>query len=182
MSAYKFRVLIDTDKDEEIFRDIAIDPNDNFESFYQTIISSFEFAGDQLASFYGSNESWDKGQEVALMDMGMGNNEEVLLLMKETSVNELVKSTGDRLILVYDFLKMWCFLIELVEILPKPIDGPTLVLAVGDAPDENDKEVDFTQSMSGIPDLGNDIDDIFSDMDEDEDDFGNFENIDDFDI
>ena len=41
MAAYKFRVLLDTEKESEIFRDIVIDENDNFENFYHAIISSF---------------------------------------------------------------------------------------------------------------------------------------------
>ncbi len=56
MSALKFRVLLDTEQDSEIFRDILIDENDNFESLYQAIISSFRFQGDQMASFYMSND------------------------------------------------------------------------------------------------------------------------------
>lgn len=183
MPSFKFRVLIDTEKDEEIFRDILINPEDNFEVFYRAIIASFDFVGDQLASFYVSNDSWDKGHEIALMDMGMGNDVEAPFLMKNTPISTVIRKEGQKLILVYDFLKMWCFLIEMVEVLPETTEEPELYFAIGDAPNENDKEVDFTQSMGSIPDLGNDIDDIFSDMDGDEDDdFGGFENIDDFDM
>ena len=183
MSSYKFRILIDTDTDEDIFRDIVISPSQNFEIFYQAIIASFNFVGDQLASFYVSNDSWDKGHEIALMDMGLGNDLNAPFLMKDTPIATVMRNEGQKLILVYDFLKMWCFLIELVEILPDEYPEPELMLAIGEAPDEDSKEIDLEGGMGmGMPDLGNDIDDIFSDFDAEGDDFEGFENIDDLDI
>ena len=62
MPSFKFRVLLDTDGSEEIFRDIVISTNENFELFYRAIITAFEFTGQELASFYVSNDSWEKGQ------------------------------------------------------------------------------------------------------------------------
>ena len=73
MGALKFRVLLDTEQESEIFRDIIIDEDDNFESLYNAIISSFRFQGDQMASFYISNDNWDKGHEISLMDMNYGD-------------------------------------------------------------------------------------------------------------
>lgn len=184
MSSYKFRVLIDTDKEEDIFRDIQISSSADFEVFYQTIINAFDFAGDQLASFYVSNDNWDKGHEIALMDMGMGNNLDSPFLMKETPIGTISSKQGDKLILVYDFLRMWCFLVELIEISEIRTDQPEVTLSIGIAPDENSKEMDFdaTMGMGPDPDLGNDIDDIFSDFGDDDGDFDSFENIDDLDI
>lgn len=183
MSAYKFRVLIDTESDEEVFRDILISSEANFEQFYRSIIEAFTFEGNQLASFYISNDSWDKGREIALMDMGLGNDLDAPFIMAETPISEIILEERQKLILVYDFLKMWCFLIELIEIDTVEVPEPEIVLSIGTPPHEDDKEVDLEQSMmAGAPDLGNDIDDIFSEFDEDEDDFGGFENIDDLDI
>ena len=45
MGALKFRVLLDSEKDQEIFRDIIINEEDNFESFYRAILNSFNFEG-----------------------------------------------------------------------------------------------------------------------------------------
>ncbi len=184
MSSYKFRILIDTENDEDIFRDIIISPNDNFEVFYRAIIASFDFIGDQLGSFYVSNDSWDKGHEIALMDMGLGNDLNAPFIMKDTPITTVVREKGQKLILVYDFLKMWCFLIELVEVLPEKFPEPELYLSIGVAPDEDSKEIDMANAMGmgQSPDLGNDIDDIFSEFGEEDEDFGGFENIDDFDI
>ncbi|MDG1913067.1 MAG: hypothetical protein P8I55_00585 [Crocinitomix sp.] len=184
MSSYKFRILIDTEKDEDIFRDIIINPTDSFEVFYRAIIASFDFVGKELASFYVSNDNWDKGHEIALMDMGLGNDLNAPFIMIDTPISTVVRTKGQKLVLVYDFLKMWCFLIELVEIMPDEFIEPELYLSIGAAPHEDSKEIDFANSMGmgQSPDLGNDIDDIFSEFGEDDDDFGGFENIDDYDI
>ena len=92
MPSYKFRVLIDTVSNEEIFRDIIVSGNDNLESFYNTIVKAFEFKGDQMASFYKSNDEWDKGQEITLVDMGLNDGVESVLIMSETKIKEVVQA------------------------------------------------------------------------------------------
>jgi len=181
MASYKFRVLIDTDSSEEIFRDIVISTTENFETFYQAILAAFEFNGQELASFYVSNESWDKGHEIALMDMQISDSLDAPSTMKDTLIEDMVNTSNQKFILVYDFLRMWCFMIELNEIIQENFDGPMLDLSVGEAPNEFDKDIDLSGDMTGHADLGNEIDDIFNDHG-DEDDFGGFENIDDFDL
>lgn len=175
MPAYKFRVLVDTASNEEIFRDIVISTNENLETFYNTIISAFDFKGDQMASFYKSNEDWDKGQEITLVDMGLGESADQVLIMSETKLRDVVTEPSQKLILVYDFMRMWCFLIELVEHLSKNVAKPQILLSVGKAPAEESKELDAGGDLGygETLDLGNDFDDIFSGEDEDfdEEDF-----------
>ena len=185
MSAYKFRILIDTDSSEEVFRDIVISPDSNFEEFYREIIKSFEFSGEQLASFYMSNDDWDKGHEIVLFEMGYNEQDEAPSIMAETKLLDHIEDKGQKLILVYDFLKMWCFLIELIDITEEKITLPTVTLAIGNPPSENEREEAASGLDGALPaDFGNDLDDIFSEFDEDDDeeDFGSFENIDDYDF
>jgi hypothetical protein len=101
--------------------------------------------------------------------------------MKDTLIEDMVNTSNQKFILVYDFLRMWCFMIELIEIIQENFEGPMLDLSVGEAPNEFDKEIDLSGDVTSHTDLGNEIDDIFNDHG-DEDDFGGFENIDDFDI
>ena len=172
MSSLKFRVLIDTTDAEEVFRDIIIAGTDDFESFYNCIIKAFEFQGNQLASFYLSNDNWDKGKEIALLDMGMTDNPDGPLIMKNTIIQDTMESKDQKLILVYDFMKMWCFLVELIEELSESTEGPEITFKVGKPPDEDSKELDMSSEMgiSSPMDLGNDIDDIFSDFENEDDD------------
>ncbi len=162
MGALKFRVLLDTEQESEIFRDIIIDENDNFESLYNAIISSFRFQGDQMASFYISNDNWDKGHEISLMDMNYGDEsiDEVASVMSGAVLRDFMEFPDQKVILVYDFLRMWIFLIELIEKSDEVVEAPQTLLAVGMAPPED----------SRIVQLEDEEDDAFGF--EEEDDFG----------
>ena len=172
MPGLKFRILLDTKKNEEIFHDILIADGEDFETFFQTIIKSFEFKGDQMASFYVSNETWDKGEEISLLDLSEGEESQVQI-MKDTKVKDHLLDRDQKFILVYDFLKMWIFLIELIGVQEETPDAPQLVLSVGTNPKEDSKELsdDFhmiSESMDDMEedDFGfNDFEDGFSDDD-----------------
>lgn len=149
MGALKFRVLLDTEEETEIFRDILINEDDTFESLYQTIISSFRFQGDQMASFYMSNDDWDKGHEISLMDMTYGDEslEEKTSLMYSSVLSHYMKDKDQKIILVYDFMRMWIFLIELLERNDLRIQRPEVVFSVGIAPPEDSKMMDINEEQ-----------------------------------
>lgn len=172
MPSYKFRVLIDTDSGNDVFRDIVISTKENLEVFYRKIMEAFDFKGDQLASFYKSNEDWDKGQEITLVDMGMNEGPDPVLIMRETKLLEIVTEPDQKMILVYDFMRMWCFLIELVETQTRAVSTPQIALRVGEPPKEESKSLDEAGGLTygETLDLGDDFDDIFSDDDDDLDD------------
>lgn len=179
MSEYKFRVLVDTQEEEEVFRDIVINSDAPFELLHTAIINAFNFSGNQMASFYLSDEDWNKGDEIGLMDMsGEG---QAFYLMSKTLIKDLVSAKGEKLLYVYDFLNMWCFYVELVDV--NSIDDeakyPYLDLSFGEAPDENSKDImgDFTTEEDSTSSFYDDYDDGYDDME-----FENFENIDDYDF
>ena len=141
MAGIKFRVLLDSNQKEEVFCDILLSLDDNFESFFNSIIKAYGFKGDQMASFYASNENWDKGEEISLMDVNFGE-EGGQKIMASTSIRELVEEPDQKFILVYDFLKMWIFLIECIELQEETPNLPTVLLSVGEKPNEDSKELD----------------------------------------
>lgn len=177
---YIFRVLIDSEEEEGgVFRDIAVNATSSFSQLHDGIMKAFEFRGDQMASFYLSDEEWTKGDEIGLMDMsGDGSN---FKLMGETNLNELIQDTGQKLIYVYDFLNMWCFFVELVEIndIDDKKEYPTIIRSLGVAPSEDSKDImgdiDFSEDFD---EEGDDDDYGFNDFD----DSFEFENIDDIDL
>lgn len=181
MAGLKFKILLDSISNTEVFREILIDEDCTFEEFYLTIIESFGMTNDQMASFYVSNDTWDKGEEITLMDMSFDEGDEVPSIeMNTLSLKERMADTNQKFILVYDFLSMWIFLIELIEVIDVELERPEVVLTVGEIPedlknqgpkpmDEISFESDF--DMNGFDDY-------------DDDDFGgmDFDNIDDYDI
>mgnify|MGYP006102193361 CR=1 FL=1 len=144
MAGLKFRILLDSSGKEEVFRDILISEEDNFESLYRAILKAYNFSSDQMASFYMSNESWDKGHEISLFDMSFGEDPDQIQpgVMKNSRIIDFMKESDQKIILVHDFLKMWMFLIELIERPNETPPIPKMVLAIGDAPDEESKSSD----------------------------------------
>lgn len=129
---YRLRVILDTT--EDIFRDIEIDASSTLEDFHNVITQSFGFAGEEMASFYVSNEKWEQGEEISLFDMSEKPGEK--RIMSDTILGDTLWVKQTKLIYVYDFLYMWTFLIELAEITePEPgMQYPNLMFAKGEIP------------------------------------------------
>ena len=163
---YRFRVLLDTEAEEDVFRDIEIRETDTLEDLHNAIIQSFGFDGSEMASFYISNEEWEQGEEVSLFDL---SDEENARLMNETTINDVVHEAQTKLIYIYDFLKMWTFLVELGEIVDETegFDYPNLMFAQGQLPDEApDKQ--FEGEMEDDFDFEDEDLDSYEDLDFDE--------------
>ena len=147
---YRFRVILDTH--EDVFRDIEIEASSSFEDFHNTITQSFGFGGQEMASFYLSNELWDQGEEISLFDMGEKPGE--VLVMSETNLETLINETQTRLIYIYDFLNMWTFLVELAEIaeVEEGRSYPNLMFAHGQIPEEAPEKEFIAENPEGEDD------------------------------
>lgn len=139
VNIYKFRVIVDTEQD--VFRDIEIETAATFEKLHSAILDAFDFEAGEMASFYMSNESWEKGLEIPLMDMAG----DAALSMKSTTLSEMVSKPSDKILYIYDFMRMWIFYVELMEVkkdMPSTI-YPRVALVYGDAPSQDSKEMDL---------------------------------------
>lgn len=184
MPGLKFRVLFDSVEDEEVFRDIAINDDLTLEQFYLAILDAFGFHNDQMASFFVSDHEWNKGEEISLMDMSFGVEEQdVPKQMDQVMIREKINAPNQRLILVHDFLNMLIFLIELQEILETDVEDAELLMSVGNVPESVlSNSTNNLENMRFETEVDEDLEDYgLSDFD---DEFGgeNFENIDDLDI
>ncbi|WMI65628.1 hypothetical protein RBH94_00360 [Aestuariibaculum sp. YM273] len=131
---YRFRVILDNDLEEDVFRDLEIREDDTLEDLHNTITQSFGFDGNEMASFYLSDDEWNQGEEISLFDLSDDNSAR---LMNETSINDAVDKSRTKLIYVYDFLSMWTFYVELAEIAEEneSVDYPNLMFVHGQIPD-----------------------------------------------
>jgi len=131
---YRFRIILDTQ--EDVFRDIEIESDATLEDLHNAITQAFGFGGQEMASFYISNELWEQGEEIALFDMSDG--QESIRTMGETQIEEVTDKDQTKMIYVYDFLNLWTFLVELADIVDYD-DGrtyPNLMFAHGEIPEE----------------------------------------------
>jgi hypothetical protein len=171
VNLFKFRVIMDTEQD--VFRDIEIETESNFDSLHKAVLDAFDFEQGEMASFYLSDEEWSKGLEISLMDMG--GVDEDSLSMSTTILSDMVMKPGDKILYVYDFMRMWIFYIELMEVKkdkPSTI-YPRVALAFGDAPSQDSKEFQDMFEADVVGGGALDLDDV----DDDDDEFGEDDNI-----
>lgn len=136
---YRFRIILDAE--EDVFRDIELLQESTLEDFHNSIINAFGFDGNEMASFYISDDDWNQGEEISQFDISDGADS--VRLMNETTLDSVVSEDQTKLIYVYDFLNMWTFLIELGEIaeIEEGRDYPNLMFVHGQIPMEApDKE------------------------------------------
>lgn len=144
---YHFRVLIDYEKD--VFREIAIRSDQNFMDLNHSIINSFDFKGDQMASFYMSNDDWDKGEEIVQFDMEEDGSSRS---MEKTLLSDLLDKKNQKVLYIYDFLRFWIFYVELISISDsvEKVNYPILINSIGTSPEEESKSMDFEMPQDHI--------------------------------
>ena len=64
------RAILDTE--EDVIRDFEIEASSSLEELHDALSQSFGFAGNEMASFYRSDGQWNQGEEMPLLDMGLG--------------------------------------------------------------------------------------------------------------
>ena len=162
---YRLRIILDNDTDEDVFRDIELKQNSTLEDFHNSIIQSFGFNGNEMASFYISDEQWIQGEEISLFDLNEAIKDKKL--MSQVLLNEVLDNNKTRLIYVYDFFNLWTFLIELAEIVEESsgVDYPNLIFANGQIPEE-------------VPERKFKAENVFDDINEDDGD--SYNDYDDF--
>ena len=166
---YRFRVVLDNDTEEDVFRDLEIRETDTMEDLHNIITQSFGFDGMEMASFYISDDEWNQGEEIAMFDMSEAGNE--VMVMGQTIIKDVVHEASPKLIYVYDFLSMWTFYVELAEIVDEAegTDYPNLMFVHGQIPDEAPDKTFEAQSDDAFDEFENDVDmDNYSDLDFDE--------------
>ncbi|WP_347924857.1 hypothetical protein [Pontimicrobium sp. SW4] len=163
---YRFRIILDNDTEDDVFRDIEIRKTDTLEDLHNTITQSFGFDGTEMASFYVSDDEWNQGEEISLFDMSEGIN--LVKLMAETLLEDVVNEDKTKLIYVYDFFSMWTFLVELAEIveIAEGVDYPNLMYVHGQIPNEAPEKSFEADASDNFDEFGDDLNiDDYEDLD-----------------
>lgn len=113
MPILKFRVY--WEDDESVYRDFVIKHTQTFFDLHKAILKCFEFDNKHRATFYRSNDKWQRGKEVTLEKYDKQYKVEPLL-MKEALVGSEVRDPNQKFIYVYDFHKNWTFKVELINV------------------------------------------------------------------
>ena len=134
----KLRIIMDVE--EDVFRDIEIELDAPLMHLHIATLDAFSWNdANEMASFYKSNDAWDKGDEFPLMSMGPE-----FPSMETATVRDVVPSINSRGLYVYDYLRMWCFYLEPIEMGKRQseVAYPRLMLEFGETPNPLSREPD----------------------------------------
>ena len=90
---YKVRVILDSK--EDVIRTILVDDHINLETLHNTITNAFGFDGQEMASFYRTDDEWNQGEEIPLFNM---SDDPVSLAMNTCILNEALPNISDKLL------------------------------------------------------------------------------------
>lgn len=136
MAILKFRIY--WEEDESVYRDIAIRHTQTFLELHQAILKSFEFDNKHKATFYRSNDNWQRGREISLDKYDKEYKAEPLL-MADLPLSGEIKGPNQKFIYEYDFNKNWHFMVELIHVEKEEntkLEYPACVRVEGLAPSQ----------------------------------------------
>ena len=146
-----FRII--SDEDQDFYRDLVIDGSDTFLDFHHVLQENLGYDASQLASFFITNKSWEKEQEITLIDMMQEPGVETLT-MGDVVLDQHFSQVNQRMIYVFDFFSERAFFMELIEQADQvsPKKTPFIAEEVGDPPTQLalDLLVDDAVDESGI--------------------------------
>ena len=173
MAILRFRIYLE--EDDSVYRDIAIRHTQNFLQLHQTILKAYEFDSKHQATFYRSNDHWERGREISFEKYDK-QYKVAPLIMGETAIGSEIKNPNQKFIYVYDFAKNWTFLVELINVSKEEnskYDYPVVIKTegigpsqygtkglVGDKLAEVEEKYDLTKGAEGFgTEGGDDLDD-----------------------
>ena len=113
MAVLKFRVS--WEEDDAIYRDVLVKHTQNFQDLHISILKAFDFDQKHDATFYRSNDTWQRGREIS-KEVYDRAYKVAPLLMEETTIGTEIIDTNQHFIYEYDFVKSWSFLIQLIQV------------------------------------------------------------------
>jgi hypothetical protein len=113
MAILKFRIYLE--EDDAVYRDIVIRHTQNFQELHYAILKSYEFDSKHKATFFRSNDHWQRGREISFERYDKPYVVEPLL-MEEVTIGSEIRDTNQKFVYEYDFEKHWLFLVELINV------------------------------------------------------------------
>jgi hypothetical protein len=171
---YTFRFI--SDEEDSFILDVNINHDQTFEELHNKIQETLDYDPSQMASFFSSNDEWEKLQEVAQMPMGDDTD---VMMMSETTIGELFSERHQRILYIFDYFAERLFFGSLTRTIdaPSPITLPSVSRIEGKVPEQIapsnilDEEVlavddDYDTENYGLTDDGNEsLDDYLANED-----------------
>jgi hypothetical protein len=156
----KHIIRIQLEHKTDVIRDIEIPSNESLEELHYTIIDSLKLDKNEMASFYMTNEKFEILQEIPLFKIDEEDNS--MLNMREITIASVFPKINSQLIYIYDFLKMWRFLVSYSKETENKSKKIEVINSIGKMPKEA-PEIIFEAEKKGdySEELSEDLDEEF---------------------
>jgi hypothetical protein len=154
--------MISGEKDP-FLREYELNASDSFLQFHNYIQKDLKYDTRQLASFFLTDEQWNKGLELTLIDM---ENDAgfAAIPMESVKLIDLLKKKKEKLLYEFDVFSDRCLFLELSDITePIPsVSYPRCTASVGLPPEQIvlDVYLEPADDEDDFEDITNDIDSI----------------------
>tara|TARA_B100000965_G_C19391282_1_gene669075 strand:- start:328 stop:777 length:450 start_codon:yes stop_codon:yes gene_type:complete len=126
----KYNIRITLESKEDVIREIEINSDCFMSELHYFIIDAFGLDNKELASFYTVNSELELEDEFPLISFQDNSSN-----MENTKLESVLTNVNDKLIYVFDYMKMWRFLIDLIKI-ETDFKEKKCTLKIGKIPDE----------------------------------------------
>ncbi len=160
-----FQLRMIGSEDEAFVREYELPYTMNLLEFHKFICDDLGYDPMTMASFFCSNERWEKGREFTSTDMGTGPDDEAPLPMESVALGQILRENHDRLIYTFDPFADRSLFLELMGTV-KGQEGtayPRIALSAGDPPAQFDAGFDSSASGSIFDDAMDDFYDFEGD-------------------
>ncbi len=158
---------------DNFVKEIAIDDSLNFAELHNCIQNTLQYDASQMASFFSTDNEWNKETEITLFDMTEGDTK----VMQDTLISDFLFEEGQRMLYMFDFFSERGFFLEVIQTVQGKLEKPNCYRNEGEAPeqimigdfteDNNKQSLDhFDDEFDGSLDSMkfNDLDDFDSDF------------------
>ena len=145
---FLFRII--SDENPDFYRDLVAKGTDTFLDFHNTLQKELGYDPTLLASFFITNQQWEKEQEITLIDM-MQEPGVTSYTMDLVTLDEHIGELNQRMLYLFDFFSERAFFIELIEMEEQVSSRQTPFIAhsQGDAP----QQLALDQLMDEAPEI-----------------------------
>jgi hypothetical protein len=118
---------------------VAVKHTQTFQDLHTIILRAFEFDNKHQATFYRSNDHWQRGREISLQKYSDRSYKAEPLLMDATGIGTEIRYPNQKFVYVYDFTRNWTFNVELINVSKEEnskISYPAVVRTEGIGPSQ----------------------------------------------
>jgi hypothetical protein len=129
----KLRIILDAE--EDVIRDVEMDSNMGLLDLHEQILHTFSLEKGELASFFDSNEDWEQGEEIGMLELSLTGSD-TTRTMEQFTLGDFLAEEGHKMLYVYDYLNLWTFFVETLSAEEGSVQTPRLLASVGERPKE----------------------------------------------